>query len=92
MTGKELNKYKKENRLRCNRRYLENAIIKQGSKCKLCGYSKNTHALVWHHTHDKIINIRSMIHQYTHKQIQTELDKCILICANCHTIIHHNTQ
>jgi hypothetical protein len=68
------------------RRLKAKAIEYKGGKCVLCGYSKCNAALEFHHL-DKATKgfglakggrIRSW------ESIAKELDKCILVCSNCH--------
>lgn len=62
----------------------------KGNKCQLCGYSKYHGALDFHHIDptQKSFNL-SMDQLYrSWKRITKELDKCILVCANCHREIH----
>jgi hypothetical protein len=63
-----------------------------GGKCKVCGYKKNISALCFHHkiaSEKKIkLDLRSLSnHSLT--TIQIEVEKCELLCANCHAELHH---
>ncbi len=69
-----------------------------GGKCSLCGYNKNSAALIFHHTHPQKkefqLDLRSLSNR-TQERIDSEVQKCILICCNCHAEIHnpqHNLQ
>jgi predicted HNH restriction endonuclease len=61
-----------------------------GRKCQLCGYNKCVRALHFHHIDPSLkeFNISSQNSDWT--KIQIELDKCILVCSNCHMEIHSN--
>lgn len=61
------------------------AIEYMGGKCKICGYNKCIDAFDYHHLNpnDKEVDV-SRIYTYSWKRIKSELDKCILLCANCH--------
>ena len=62
------------------------AIAYKGGKCQLCGYSRFQGALDLHHLNPKNKNFGIADKGYTRswKRIEAELDKCILVCANCH--------
>lgn len=66
----------------------ENAVKNKGGKCIICGYDKCIQALEFHHLNpnDKKFNI-SGSHSRKEKDIEKELEKCILVCANCHAEI-----
>jgi hypothetical protein len=71
--------------------------IKQryGIKCIKCGYDKNYSSLDFHHLNpnEKKINPAHIIHNRGNiNKIFEELDKCILLCANCHREIHQNKR
>lgn len=61
----------------------------KGSKCCLCGYSKYVGALDFHHIDPSKKDFDlSSLRSYTWETVQKELDKCILVCRNCHAEIH----
>ena len=66
------------------------ALEYKGSKCEKCGYNKCSEALEFHHKNpeEKDFNLsdRNLILDW--QEIKKELDKCILVCANCHREIH----
>ena len=66
------------------------AVEYKGGKCEKCGYNKCLEALEFHHLNpnekDFMLSDRNLIWSWT--QIKEELDKCILVCANCHREIH----
>jgi hypothetical protein len=57
-----------------------------------CGYNKNTAALQFHHINpeDKLfqLDLRSLSNRKW-SEIETEAEKCILLCSNCHAEYHH---
>jgi len=59
------------------------AVNYMGGSCKVCGYNKCLWALHFHHLNpwEKEFNISE---KSTWKDIQPELEKCILLCSNCH--------
>jgi len=63
-----------------------------GGRCSICGYRKNIAALAFHHTDSKgkdfKLDMRSLSNR-TLKSVLAELDKCILVCLNCHAELHN---
>jgi len=82
------------------KRYKEMADLKtklvnyKGGKCQKCGYNKYMGALDFHHSKGKKefeisgsnLTQRSMV------ELKKEVDKCILVCANCHREIHYQER
>lgn len=66
------------------------AIDYKGGRCQLCGYNKCSEALEFHHLDslDKDFGISDKGYTRSWKRIKEELDKCILLCANCHREVH----
>ena len=84
------NEYRKQKE-RAIKRKLELIELK-GGKCEKCGYDKNIAALEFHHINpsEKLFQIDSRHLSNTHiDKLKTEVDKCILLCANCHREIHN---
>ena len=82
---------------------IEKTIIRQqkfkldcieykGSKCQLCGYNKYQGALEFHHIdpNEKDFNISKARLLSFNSEIKKELDKCVLLCANCHREVHND--
>lgn len=63
----------------------------KGGKCQRCGYNKCSAALDYHHVDQskKKFTIASSLTRSMSDLIK-EVDKCILICSNCHREIHAN--
>jgi 5-methylcytosine-specific restriction endonuclease McrA len=68
----------------------EKAIEYKGGKCMICGYQKYTGALDFHHIDGKtkVFGISKNGITRSWNKTKTELDKCILICSNCHRELH----
>jgi hypothetical protein len=65
-------------------------IERFGGKCRMCGYNKNLTVLSFHHRDGKEFWInRKTIARYTVEYLERELQKCDLLCMNCH-LEHHN--
>lgn len=67
----------------------ELAIEYKGGKCEICGYRKCNAALEFHHINmqEKEFTI-SKVRTLSLDVIKPELDKCMLLCANCHREQH----
>ena len=64
----------------------------KGGKCEICGYDKCDAALEFHHLNpeEKDFGIAYKGYTRSFKKCKEEVDKCILVCANCHREIHEN--
>lgn len=57
------------------------------TKCVKCGYDRCIEALEFHHEDedDKVRSIsRMMRNNWGRKRILAEIEKCVVLCANCH--------
>lgn len=61
----------------------------KGGSCVRCGYSRCLAALEFHHTdpNEKDFTISGSLVANIEK-MKIEVDKCILVCSNCHREIH----
>lgn len=60
-----------------------------GDSCKNCGYNRCSAALEFHHLDpDKKDFQISKSRSRNFEKIKTEIEKCILLCANCHREVH----
>ncbi len=78
-------------RKRERRTELKNKAIKyKGCKCAKCGYATDTSALEFHHVDasSKEFSISKHALGKPWNEVKKELDKCILLCANCHREVH----
>jgi hypothetical protein len=62
----------------------------KGKKCSVCGYNKCIDALEFHHKNESTKEFGIAANGYCRAwtTVKNELDKCILVCANCHREIH----
>lgn len=73
------------------RRAIKNALIKfKGGKCERCGYNKCNRALEFHHLDptQKDFGISKNLSK-DFDILKQEVNKCILVCSNCHAEIHN---
>ena len=73
------------------RRYAQRVlmlrIIKQEMGCIDCGYDANPVALEFDHVRgDKLFNLSTGGAWRSITAVQTELEKCVVRCSNCHHI------
>lgn len=85
------NKIKQE-KLKIARRDLIEKINKIKSKgCSNCGFNKFVECIQFHHL-DPLIKEESICEMISaakkEKEIMEEINKCILLCANCHMELH----
>lgn len=68
----------------------EMAIEYKGGKCILCGYNKCIQSLDFHHVGNskKDFGISDRGYTRSWERVKQEIDKCILVCANCHRELH----
>lgn len=84
-------KCSKAERITVFRRAMKKEAVKRkGGKCEICGYSKNTHALQFHHLDPSIkeFGLAQNGNVKSWENYWQEVQKCILVCANCHAEIH----
>lgn len=76
---------------RSRHRLKQKMVDYLGGSCKKCGFNKCISALHFHHV-DPTTKSFTISGSHTRKWsiLQEELDKCILICANCHAEEHHS--
>ena len=69
--------------------YKQQMVDYLGGKCSRCGYNKSLSALEFHHTDPSTKDPEySKMRNWSFERKKIELDKCELVCANCHREIH----
>lgn len=72
-------------------RFKEECVAYKGGSCVKCGYNKCPAALEFHHRDptQKEFSLRDIYTVILSDDIKIELDKCDLVCSNCHKEIHY---
>ena len=66
-------------------------VAQKGGKCEKCGYNKSLHALSFHHRDPSQKERKTDARMMSSTPIavmQKEIDKCDLLCLNCHAEVH----
>ena len=72
------------------RRRKQDAITYKGGKCFICGYKNCPDVLEFHHLDPSCKDVDwKKLRLRSWSSITSELDKCILLCANCHREEHY---
>lgn len=75
-----------------NPAFKQELIDLLGGKCAICGFDTYLTALQFHHVDpdDKNTLISKLLKRYNEicQELLDELDKCCLLCANCHQALH----
>lgn len=79
-----------KNQVKYIREYVQD--IKKHSKCAMCGEDR-WYVLDFHHTGDKDFNISQKVQEgCSLETIKKEIEKCIVLCANCHREVHYKER
>lgn len=76
-------------------RYIENAILskirmreyvraKKNVSCADCGLRYPYYVMQFDHLGDKLYSIADLVNVNNYAKINAEIDKCEVVCANCH--------
>jgi len=77
-----------------SKRIRQMAIEYKGGRCQLCGYDRCAEAMEFHHLDSSGKDFGISERGYTRgwKRVKEELDKCIMLCANCHREVRAGLQ
>lgn len=66
------------------------AVQYKGGKCEICGYNRCVDAFEFHHLDvtQKDFGISEKGYTRSWAKVKEELDKCKLLCSNCHRETH----
>ena len=76
------------------RKIRQMAVEYKGGRCERCGYDRCIDALEFHHINSsgKDFSISDKGYTRSWDRVKEELDKCALLCANCHRELHAQAQ
>lgn len=79
-----------KNQVNYIRKYVQD--IKKQSKCTICGEDR-WYVLDFHHLQDKSFTIANKISEgCSLETMKSEIEKCIILCANCHRELHYKEK
>lgn len=77
------------NHVNKNRKKKKQELVEyKGGCCQVCGYDKSLNVLQFHHINPNEKDFGVGGKNYSLERMKKEVDKCILLCANCHIEIH----
>jgi hypothetical protein len=72
------------------RKWIEDYKRERG--CTKCGI-EDPRVLDFHHVRDKEFSISEYYHyHFSLEKVKMEIEKCIVICANCHRVLHWTSK
>jgi len=73
------------------RKFKTKCIEYKGGKCENCGYNKFQGALEFHHRDptEKDFQLSKARSWTFNERVKNELDKCQILCSNCHKELHN---
>lgn len=74
----------------CAQKTKLKAVEYKGGKCIVCGYNKSIRALQFHHLDPSQKDFGISGSTKSFEKLKPELDKCVLLCSNCHAEVHDN--
>jgi hypothetical protein len=90
--SEKANRYKQRNAQKVVewRRRVKLALIEyKGGKCEICGYNKNCpNCYDFHHKNPEEKEFSISGKTWSYDRLKAEVDKCVLLCKNCHAEIH----
>ncbi len=68
----------------------DRAIQYLGGRCQICGYDRCQSSLDFHHKDEsqKRFGISARGYTRSWEAVRSEIEKCYLLCANCHREVH----
>lgn len=88
MTEQEVKKRRSNSVVSWRKRSKIKLVEYKGGECKCCGYSKCVEAMEFHHLNPKEKDFGISGKSWSFEKLKKEVDKCIMVCSNCHKEIH----
>lgn len=86
MCGKCHNEYT----MKLGREKRQYAVAKLGGKCIHCGFDKWLSSLDIHHLNPEVKDSKfAQMRGWSLTRIDKEIEKCVLLCRNCHAAYHN---
>ena len=91
-TLEEKRKKARQRKRKDRKNQRKKAVKHLGGECEKCGFDDCVTCFDFHHKRkkEKKFTIGSKFGDLAWKKIKQEVEKCKLLCANCHRKIHHN--
>lgn len=87
--GESSTKEKNVKRVVAWRQRIKQKLVEyMGGKCYCCGYNRCVRSLNFHHKDPSQKEFGITAQTKSFEKIKSEVDKCILVCSNCHGEIH----
>jgi len=87
----ELAKRSKEYRDKNMREFI--STYKMGKCCEICGYKEYPEILQFHHKNKSKKSFTISTSRFMKPELlRTEIEKCVLICPNCHMWLHYSSH
>lgn len=87
-TTEERKKKISDNVIKWRKRTKIKLVEYKGGECEKCGYDKCMSALEFHHLDPNKKDFTISGKSWRYDRLKLEVDKCILVCSNCHKEIH----
>ena len=88
LTENELRKNKVKSVIDWRKRTKQKLVDYKGGKCEICEYNKSISALEFHHIDPNKKDFQVSGKCWSFEKLKKEVDKCMLVCSNCHREIH----
>lgn len=89
MSDEERKKRNVKSVINWRKRKKSELVEYKGGKCEVCKYNKCIDALEFHHIDSTKKDFQISGKSWSYERLKKEVDKCILVCSNCHKEIHH---